>query len=79
MSLSGDYDEQRNRTARQILSNLGVGDSFERIDNSNVEWIALAFDIGELNAHKLDLKPATWKAAFRLLSDPKRIGCFQAS
>jgi hypothetical protein len=75
----GDYDEQRNRTARQILSNLGVGDSFERIDNSNVEWIALTFDIGELNAHKLDLKPATWKAAFRILSDPKRIGCFQAS
>lgn len=75
----GDYDEQRNRTLRQILQNLMVGDAFERVANSNVEWIAFTFEIGELNSRKLDLKPATWKAAFRILSDPKRAGCFQAS
>jgi hypothetical protein len=75
----GDYDEQRHRPLRQILSNLLVGDAFEKIANSNTEWVGVKFDLGELNSRKLDLKPATWKAAFRILSDPKRAGCFEAS
>lgn len=32
----GDYDEQRYRTSRQILSNLWIGDAFERVENSNI-------------------------------------------
>ena len=75
----GDYVEQRNRNLRQVLSNLWAGDAFEPVANSNVEWVALKFEIGELNRRKLDLKPATWKAAFRILSDPKRANCFRAS
>ena len=74
----GDYAEQRHRTLRQILSNLLIGDAFERVSNSNVRWLALCFEIGELNSRKLDLKPATWKAALRVLSDPRRVGCFRA-
>jgi hypothetical protein len=75
----GDYDEQHHRTLRQILSNLWIGDAFERVDNSNVAWLALIFEVGELNRRKLDLLPATWKAAFRILSDPKRAGRFVAT
>ena len=75
----GDYEEQRYRTLRQILANLLIGDAFEQVYNSNTEWLALIFDIGELNYRKLDLKPATWKAAFRILSDYKRLGCFEAT
>jgi hypothetical protein len=75
----GDYAEQRHRTLRQILSNLWIGDAFERVDNSNVAWLALIFEVGELNRRKLDLLPATWKAAFRILSDPKRAACFEAT
>jgi hypothetical protein len=75
----GDYDEQRHRTLRQILSNLWIGDAFERVDNSNVAWLALIFEVGELNRRKLDLLPATWKAAFRILSDPKRAARFEAT
>jgi hypothetical protein len=75
----GDYDEQRHRTLREILSNLWIGDAFERVDNSNVAWLALVFEVGELNHRKMDLFPATWKAAFRILSDPKRAACFLAT
>lgn len=75
----GDYDEQRHRTLRQILSNLWIGDAFERVDNSNIAWLALTFEVGELNRRKLDLLPATWKAAFRILSDPKRAARFVAT
>jgi hypothetical protein len=75
----GDYAEQRYRTLRQILSNLWMGDAFDRVSNSNTEWLAIVFEIGELNFRRLDLKPATWKAVFRILSDPKRLGCFEAS
>lgn len=75
----GDYDEQRHRTLRQILSNLWIGDAFERVSNSNVAWLALTFEVGELNMRKLDLLPATWKAAFRILSDPKRAARFVAT
>lgn len=75
----GDYDEQRHRTLRQILSNLWIGDAFERVSNSNVPWVALTFEVGELNIRKLDLLPATWKAAFRILSDPKRAARFVAT
>jgi len=72
----GDYDEQRHRTLRQILSNLWIGDAFEPVANSSVGWVALVFDVGELNRRKMDLMPATWKAAFRILSDPRRAACF---
>jgi TIR domain len=75
----GDYDEQRHRTLRQVLSNLWIGDAFERVENSNVRWLAVIFELGELNRRKLDLMPATWKAAFRILSDPSRAACFSAS
>ncbi len=75
----GDYEEQRHRTLRQVLTNLWIGDAFERVDNSNIDWLALTFDLGELNSRKMDLLPATWKASFRILSDPKRAGCFEAS
>ncbi|MFT7837693.1 toll/interleukin-1 receptor domain-containing protein [Saccharothrix sp. BKS2] len=72
----GDYDEQRHRTLREVLSNLWIGDAFEQVANSNVAWAALVFEVGELNRRKLDLLPATWKAAFRILSDPKRAARF---
>ncbi|MGX7672021.1 toll/interleukin-1 receptor domain-containing protein [Plantactinospora sp. DSM 117369] len=75
----GDYEEQRHRTLRQILANLWIGDAFEQVDNSNGPWLALTFDLGELNRRKMDLLPATWKAAFRILSDPSRAGCFEAT
>jgi hypothetical protein len=75
----GDYDEQRHRTLREILSNLMVGDAFDRILNSEIEWAALTFSMGELNARKLDLKPATWKSVFRILSHPGKVGCFEAT
>jgi hypothetical protein len=75
----GDYDEQRHRTLRQILANLWIGDAFERVENSDVPWSALTFELGDLNQRKLDLMPATWKAAFRILSDPKRAARFTAT
>ncbi|GAA3734993.1 hypothetical protein GCM10022225_16870 [Plantactinospora mayteni] len=75
----GDYEEQRHRTLRQILSNLWIGDAFEQVDNSNGPWLALTFELGELNRRKMDLLPATWKAAFRILSDPTRAACFEAT
>ncbi|MET9627676.1 toll/interleukin-1 receptor domain-containing protein [Lentzea sp. NPDC006480] len=75
----GDHDEQRHRTLRQILSNLWIGDAFERVENSNEPWLALTFDVGELNRRKLDLMPGTWKAAFRILSDPRRAARFEAT
>ncbi|MFY1691636.1 toll/interleukin-1 receptor domain-containing protein [Plantactinospora sp. WMMB782] len=75
----GDHDEQRHRTLRQILGNLWIGDAFEQVDNSNGPWLALTFELGELNRRKMDLLPATWKAAFRILSDPTRAGCFEAT
>ncbi len=75
----GDYEEQRHRTLQEILSNLMVGDAFERIADSYTEWIALTFSVGELNARKLDLKPGTWKSAFRILSHPHKIGCIEAT
>ena len=75
----GDYAEQRHRTLRQILSNLWIGDAFEEVDNSNIGWLALTFELGELNRRKMDLMPATWKAAFRILSDPRRAACFIAT
>lgn len=75
----GDYDEQKYRTLHAILSNLLIGDSFEAIPSSDVEWTAITFEVGEYNYRKLDIKPATWKAAFRILSDPRRLACFMAS
>lgn len=75
----GDYDEQRHRALRQILSNLWIGDAFERVANSSVGWQALIFELGELNRRKMDLMPATWKAAFRILSDPRRAASFAAT
>ncbi len=75
----GDLDEQRHRTLRQVLSNLLIGDAFERVENSNVPWTALTFELGDLNRRKLDLMPGTWKAAFRILSDPRRAACFTAT
>ncbi|MFE9747809.1 toll/interleukin-1 receptor domain-containing protein [Saccharothrix saharensis] len=74
----GDHDEQRHRTLRQVLSNLWIGDAFERVENSDVPWTALTFELGELNQRKLDLMPATWKAVFRILSDPERAARFTA-
>jgi hypothetical protein len=75
----GDYEEQRHRTLRQMLSNLWIGDAFERVANSSVGWLALTFEVAELNRRKMDLMPATWKAAFRILSDPRRAACFTAT
>jgi hypothetical protein len=75
----GDHAEQRHRTLREILSNLWIGDAFERVENSNVGWLALTFEVGELNRRKLDLMPATWKAAFRILSDPNRAARLEAT
>ncbi|MFY1670104.1 toll/interleukin-1 receptor domain-containing protein [Plantactinospora sp. WMMB334] len=75
----GDYEEQRHRTLRQILGNLWIGDAFEHVDNSNGPWLALTFELGEVNRRKMDLLPATWKAAFRILSDPTRAACFEAT
>jgi hypothetical protein len=75
----GDYAEQQHRTLRQILSNLWIGDAFEKVNNSNAGWLALVFELGELNRRKMDLMPATWKAAFRILSDPGRAACFTAT
>jgi hypothetical protein len=75
----GDYDEQRYRSLTQILSNLLIEDSFEKVFDSNIEWTAICFKIGRHNYRKLDILPATWKAAFRILSHPSRLGCFEAS
>lgn len=75
----GDHDEQRHRTLRQILANLWIGDAFDRVENSDVPWTALTFELGDLNQRKLDLLPATWKAAFRILSDPRRAARFTAT
>jgi hypothetical protein len=75
----GDYEEQRHRTLGDVLSNLWIGDAFDAVVNSNVEWVALNFEVGELNRRKLDVLPATWKSAFRILSDPRRAACFAAS
>jgi TIR domain len=73
----GDYEEQKFRTLKEILANLLIGDSFERLYNSNVNWSAIRFSIGNSNYRKLDLFPATWKAAFRILSHPERLARFQ--
>ncbi|MEQ4299847.1 toll/interleukin-1 receptor domain-containing protein [Plantactinospora sp. B6F1] len=75
----GDHDEQRHRTLRQILANLWIGDAFEQVENSNGPWLALTFELGERNRRRMDLLPATWKAAFRILSDPARAACFAAT
>lgn len=75
----GDYEEQRHRTLRQMLSNLWIGDAFEQVANSSVGWLALTFEVAELNLRKMDLMPATWKAAFRILSDPRRAASFAAT
>jgi hypothetical protein len=73
----GDYEEQKFRTLHEILANLLVGDYFERLDHTNVHWSAIRFTIGDPNSRKLDLFPATWKAAFRILSDPARLARFR--
>lgn len=73
----GDYEEQRFRTLYEMLANLLIGDSFEQLTNSNVLWSAIRFTIGNSNYRKLDIFPATWKAAFRILSDPARLARFQ--
>lgn len=75
----GDYEEQNGRTLRHILANLWMGDAFDRLSTSNIEWIAIIFEVGELNYRKLDLIPATWKAMFRIIADPNRLGKIQAS
>lgn len=75
----GDYAEQRGRSLGQILSNLWMGDAFDRVSNANTEWVAIVFEVGERHYRKLDLVPATWKAVFRILSDPKRLNCMEAS
>jgi hypothetical protein len=75
----GDYAEQRGRSLRQILSNLWMGDAFEKVSRSNARWVALVFEVGDGNVRKYDLMPATWKAIFRILSDPKRLGYVQPS
>ena len=75
----GDYAEQRRRSLREILENLWLGDAFDPIQSSNVEWVATVFDVGDLNRRKFDLMPATWKAVFRILSDPRRMGLIDAT
>jgi hypothetical protein len=75
----GDYAEQRHRSLRQILANLWMGDAFDEVSKADIEWIAIIFEIGEINYHKLDLMPATWKAMFRIISDPNRLGYIEPS
>lgn len=74
----GDYDEQRYRTLQEILDNLWLGNRFDPEPNSNVQWVAIVFPIGLSGDHKYDLMPGTWKAVFRILSDPSRLGYFTA-
>jgi len=69
----GDYAEQCGRSLRQILSNLWAGDAYDEVVSSNETWKALIFEVGDINTRKLDLMPATWKAMFRIVSDPKRL------
>jgi hypothetical protein len=75
----GDYAEQRGRSLGQILSNLWMGDAFDQVSNATIEWVAIVFEVGEHNYRKFDLMPATWKAIFRILSDPKRLNRIEAS
>jgi hypothetical protein len=75
----GDYNEQQGRSIRQILANLWTGDSFDRVDSMNIEWMAIIFEIGALNRKKFDIMPGTWKSVFRIVSDQKRLGLIEMS
>ena len=65
----GDFYEQRGRSLKQVSRNLWSGDAFDRVTSTNLDWTAIVFEVGEQNARKLDIKPATWKSIFRILAN----------
>ena len=76
---AGDYAEQVGRSLRQVQSNLGIGDAFDRVESANLHWTAIVFEVGDTNRLKLDLMPGTWKAVFRILTGKKRLALFDPS
>ncbi|HEV8194486.1 MAG TPA: toll/interleukin-1 receptor domain-containing protein [Ktedonobacterales bacterium] len=74
----GDYLEQRGQTLKQIIANLWMGDALDRVEQANISWVAIVFEIGDMNARTLDILLGTWRAMFRILSDPNRVGIIRS-
>jgi hypothetical protein len=74
-----DYDELSGRSLTEALGALRFGDSLDATTSSCLEWIAIVFELGWRNKKKFDLLPATWKAIFRIVSDPGRLGIISPS
>jgi hypothetical protein len=77
--LIGDYFEQWGRSLREVMENLFYGQYFDRVNQAAAKWIAVVFEIGEIHSKNYDVFPATWKAIYRILSDPGRCAMFPPS
>jgi hypothetical protein len=77
--LIGDYFEQWGRTLREVMENLFHGQYFDRVNQATDKWIAVVFEIGQIHSKNYDVFPATWKAIYRILSDPRRCAMFAPS
>jgi hypothetical protein len=75
----GDYAELRGRTLKAILEALYIGVHFDEVNAARSSWLAVKVAFGMVNTRAYDLLPATWKAIYRVCSDPKRLGLWQAS
>lgn len=74
----GDYDQQAGQTLRAAMENLFVGRYFDLIEHARGEWAAVIFEIGRIFYKSYDVLPATWKAMYRILTDKRRLGLFDA-
>jgi TIR domain-containing protein len=75
----GDYDQLARQTLRSAIERLFVGRYFDLIEHAKGEWVAIVFEIGRVFSKTYDLLPATWKAMYRILTDERRLGLFEAS
>jgi TIR domain len=76
---AGDYFEQCGRPLREVLENLYVGMYLDSFIRPNDEFSVVVFETGHLYAKKVDLLPGTWRAVYRIITDPRRLGIFGAS
>lgn len=76
---AGDYFEQCSRPLREILENLYVGQHLDGFISPSDEFSVVVFETGALYAKKVDLLPGTWRAVYRAITDPRRLGMFKAS
>lgn len=74
-----DYEESRGRTLKALIDSLFIGAHFDAVNASRMQWTAVIYPIGTVNSRAYDVVPATWKAAYRLCTDPKRLALWEAA